>query len=354
MAAIISRRRVKNNGLWNTERMRPAVIGSAHCVSLVIFLLLSAVAPTQSANMTPRSIAELTPTATLALGKTADWVAIGSDAVWVGSTGPFAVHRIDPNINRVIAEVALPGAPCAGLAVGFGSLWIPLCTPTPSLAKVDLADSRLAATFNIGAAAAEAGVTVDEQGVWLVTDNSGSLVRVDPRTGAVQAKVAIAAGSYNPHYSAGTVWISQAEGSRLTGVDAASLQVSASIDTGPNPRFLTSGGGAIWTLNQGDGSVTRIDAHTHTTSSIPLQTPGHGGDIKFDSGLVWSTMPKMPLSVIDAKSNQLMCQWAGPGGDSLGLGFGAIWLTDYNGGTVSRIPIREALRKCAAGPPAPP
>ncbi len=300
--------------------------------------------------MTPRSITELTPAATLKLGKTADWVAVTPDAVWVGSTGPFAVHRIDPKTNRVVADVALAGAPCAGLAVGFRSLWVPLCTAAPSLAKVDLAGNRLSAIFDIGAAAAEAGVTVDEHGVWLVTDKNGSLVRIDPHTGTVRATVMIAAGSYNPHYSAGTVWVSQAEGSRLTGVDTASLQVSAIVATGPNPRFLTSGGGAVWTLNQGDGTVTRIDTRTQVTTSIALHTPGRGGDIKFDAGLVWSTMPKMPLSVIDAKSGKLLCQWAGPGGDSLGLGFGAIWLTDYDGGTVSRIPIDDALGKCTASP----
>src|SRR5580658_8040899 len=116
--------------------MRPVKIGGVG--RLVAFLLLAsaaapgATAPAESADVAPRSISELVPVATFALGKTADWVAVTSDAVWVGSTGPFAVHRIDPNTNRVIAQVALAGAPCAGLAVGFGSLWVPLCTPTPS------------------------------------------------------------------------------------------------------------------------------------------------------------------------------------------------------------------------------
>src|SRR5580693_1711868 len=106
-----------------------------------------------------RSIAELTPEATIHVGKTADWVAITADAVWVGSTGPFAVHRIDPQTNQVVASVALPGEPCAGLATGFGSLWVPMCTAKPSLAKVDLAANRLTAVFDVGPAAAEGGIT---------------------------------------------------------------------------------------------------------------------------------------------------------------------------------------------------
>ena len=88
---------------------------------------------------TPRPISELQPTAVIQLGKTADWVAITPDAVWVGSTGPDAVHRIDPATNKLVATVELAGQPCSGLAVGFGSVWIPLCGKPAALAKVDAA-----------------------------------------------------------------------------------------------------------------------------------------------------------------------------------------------------------------------
>ena len=46
-----------------------------------------------------RPIARLKLSATIKLGKTADWVAVAPDAVWVGSTGPFAVHAIDPRTS---------------------------------------------------------------------------------------------------------------------------------------------------------------------------------------------------------------------------------------------------------------
>src|SRR2546423_1415818 len=79
-------------------------------------------------------ISELQPTAVIKLGKTADWVAVAPDAVWVGSTGPNALHRIDPTTNKLIATVELAGEPCAGLALGFGSVWIPLCGKSATLA----------------------------------------------------------------------------------------------------------------------------------------------------------------------------------------------------------------------------
>ena len=294
----------------------------------------------------PKSITELTPLATFSLGRTADWVAITPDAVWVASTGPFAVHRIDPRTNTRVASVMLPGEPCAGLATGFGSLWVPLCTAPASLAKVSLSSNRVEAIFMVGPAAAEGGITFGAGSVWLITDNSGDLARLNPANGAILGTYHVPPGSYNPAFSGNTVWVTHAEGSELTGIDAGTGRATATIATGPNPRFLTAGGGAIWTLNQGDGTLTRVDTRSKRATTIALGTPGHGGDIAFSDGKVWTTMSKVPLSLIDASTNQLTCQWAGPGGDSLGIGHAAIWLTDYHAGTVSRIAVKDALANC--------
>jgi virginiamycin B lyase len=300
----------------------------------------------------PEPISELKPTAVIQLGKTADWVVIAPDAVWVGSTGPNAVHRIDPTTNKLIATVELAGEPCAGLAVGFGSVWIPLCGKPSALAKVDVTRNVVSAVFPTGPAGSEGGVTTSTDSVWLVTDKEGTLARIDPETGAVRQIVKVPAGSYNPRFHAGQVWVTRADGAEITAVDASSGAVLGTTKTGPGPRFLTSGAGSIWTLNQGDGSLTRIDIHSRqATHTVLLGTPGHGGDIAFGGGMIWTTMPKVPLSAVNTVDSKLLCQWVGPGGDSLGIGHDAIWLTDYHGGTVSRLELQDAVKRCRRRPP---
>jgi virginiamycin B lyase len=334
------------------QRHSRCILAAAAALSIWIFS--SRLAPVPAAGMTsptPRSITELNAAATFHVGKTADWVAITADAVWVASTGPFAVHRIDPKSNQLTASITLPGEPCAGLAAGFGSLWVPLCTAKPTLAKIDLSGHRLAAIFNVGPAAPEGGITVGAGSVWLIIDKLGSLARIDPESGTIRQTVKVPAGSYNPYYSEGQVWVTRAEGTEVTDVDAATGTVLASVRTGPKPRFLTASAGAIWTLNQGDGTLTRIDARTKQATTIALRTPGHGGDIGVGAGMVWTTMPKVPLSVIDSVTYSLRCQWIGPGGDSLGIGHDAIWLTDYHAGTLSRIALNDALTHCNSPPP---
>ena len=282
-------------------------------VAIVPLLAWSAAIIAAGYGVTPRPIAELRPSATIRVGKRADWVAITADAVWVGSTGPYAVHKIDPNTNKRVATVKLTGEPCAGLATGFGSLWIPLCGRTPALAKVDLRSNELMAILRVGPAAAEGGVATSQDSVWIVVDKSGSLARIDPNTGTVRQTVRVPAGSYNPFYIDGQIWVTRADGSELTSVDAATGAIMATTQTGPGPRFLTAGAGAVWTLNQGDGSLTRIDIQTkQVTKTISLGIPGHGGDISFGAGMVWATVRRVPLSVVNGATGSLLCQWVGP------------------------------------------
>jgi virginiamycin B lyase len=300
----------------------------------------------------PRSIAELTPLTTLSLGKTADWVAITADAVWVASTGPFAVNRIDPKTNTRVASVELPGEACSGLAVGAGSLWVPLCTAKPSLARIDLKTNAVTSIYPLGPPAEEGGIAYGAGSIWLIIDKLGSLARISPDSGAVLNTFQVPAGSYNPAFLDGTVWVTHADGSNVTGIEAASGKTIATIVTGPNPRFLTVGAGAVWTLNQGDGTLTRVDPRGRQTATISLGTPGHGGDIAFNDGKIWTSMMKMPLSLIDAGLNRLMCQWAGPGGDALNIGHRSLWLTDYHAGTIKRIAIKDVLAHCSGSPQA--
>ncbi|HZT02259.1 MAG TPA: hypothetical protein VFA39_08370 [Steroidobacteraceae bacterium] len=301
----------------------------------------------ETASGSHRPIEELEPTATIRVGKTADWVAISDEAVWVGSSGPDAVSEIDPHTDRLVATIPLPGNPCAGLAVGHGGVWVPLCAKPNVLARVDLNTRKVMLVAGVGPADREGGITTSPDSVWLIIDRKGTLARIDPSSGRLRQDIHVPGGSYNPLYSAGRIWVTRADGAEVTVVHAATGIVSASVRTGPNPRFLTSGAGAVWTLNQGDGSVTRIDMKTQrVVQTTGLGTPGHGGDIKFGGGMIWTSMSKVPLTVVDGKTGLVLCQWIGPGGDALGIGHGAIWLTNYHAGTISRIEMAAALRDC--------
>jgi len=124
----------------------------------------------------------------------------------------------------------------------------------------------------------------------------------------------------------------------LLKVDPKAMKLVATIPVGPKPRFLTAGAGSVWTLNQGDGTVSRVDIKTgNVAATIDCGLPGEGGEITFGAGSVWATLFNIPLTQIDPATNKPVKQWAGKGGDGLQFGFGSLWLSNFAQQTVWRI-----------------
>jgi streptogramin lyase len=290
--------------------------------------------------------ASLQPSATFKIGKTADWVLITDTAVWVAATESYSVVRIDPATNKIAARIDVPGEACSGLASGFGSIWVPICAKEPVLVKIDELTNKVTATFPIGPAEAEAGITASEDSIWMMTDQKGTLSRIDPVAGTVRQIISIPQGSYNPLYCDGFIWITGFDSGVLTAVDASSGEVVSTITVGPKPRFLTAGGGSVWTLNQGDGSVSRVDIKSKKlTATIGVGTPGPGGEILYGGDSVWTTSFDLPLTRIDPAKNKVMRQWVGSGGDAARFGHDSIWLTDYHKGLLQRFPYKSIVQR---------
>ncbi|HMG85660.1 MAG TPA: PQQ-binding-like beta-propeller repeat protein [Terracidiphilus sp.] len=266
-----------------------------------------------------------------------DWLTATLDAVWVTSEKTDSVVRLNPKTNQPGKTITVH-KPCSGLAVGFGSLWIPSCGDK-TVVRVNAETGAPQAIVPAVPADSEGGITTGAGSVWLVTSAKGELTRIDPATNRIVATIRIPAGSFNPLFAAGAVWVSSNAGNALIRVDPATNNVLSSTPVGPKPRFLTFGAGSIWVLNQGDGTVSRVGAKTgKLLASIPAGIPGHGGEITFGAGSVWATETEFPLTRIDVKTNKVVAQWHGDGGDSVRYAFGTVWLTDLKGGKIWRIP----------------
>jgi virginiamycin B lyase len=281
---------------------------------------------------------DLTPTATFAVQGHPDWMAVTDDAVWVTSSSANHVVRLDAKTNQPGAIVTI-AKPCSGLALGFGSLWIPSCGDH-TVVRVDPGTGAAQATIAAGPADSEGGIAAGAGSVWIVTSKDSDLVRIDPATNAVSAHIRIPAGSFNPIFADGSIWVSSNAGGTLVRVDPATDKMVSETPVGPMPRFLTAGAGAIWVLNQGDGTIARVDTATaKRTALIAAGIPGLGGEIAFGGGAVWATVFEYPITRVDPATNQVTGQWSGPGGDSIRFAHGTVWLTSLMGAKVWRFPL---------------
>jgi len=282
------------------------------------------------------AIDELKKDAVFTVEGTPDWSVITKHDVWVSSARANHVVQLLPSTNTVgiIADIQRP---CSGLAEGFGSIWVPSCG-NHELDRVDPATGKVVATIAADAANSEGGITTGDGSVWFVVKPS-TLLRIAPSTNTVTAKIELPAGSENPVFADGFVWVASFGQDQLLKIDPNSNTLIATIPVGPKPRFITAGDGSIWTLNQGDGTISRVDMKTgKLIASIACGIPGSGGELSYDNGAVWAAIFDFPLTQIDAKTNKVIAQWAGPGGDGVRAGLGSVWLSNLRQGTVWRIP----------------
>jgi YVTN family beta-propeller protein len=286
-------------------------------------------------------MATITPIAVLPVPGTPDWQVMTDDAVWVSNGPKNTIHRLDPKTNQVVAAVEVGKRPCSGLAAGFGSVWVPVCGDK-ALVRVDAKTNQVTATLPIAPANSEGGLIAGPDAIWMVTDIKGTLSRIDPATNKVIAEIAVAPGSVACTFGGGSIWVSSPEKSVITRVDAKTNAVLDTIAVGPGPRFLTWGAGSVWTLNQGDGTVSRVDGKTgKLITNIEVGLPGTGGELAFGDGFVWATVFQIPLSKIDPATNQVVKQWVGPGGDSVRVGHGSLWLSNLREQNLFRIDLKQ-------------
>jgi YVTN family beta-propeller protein len=296
--------------------------------SFALTALVAARADAPDLKAVQHPMSELHAIAKFSIPGSPDWVAI-ADSVWISNNPKSNISQLDPKTNQVGAVITVAKKPCSGLAIAFGSIWVPICSDG-SVQRVDPKSQKIVATIPSGVANTEGGITAGEGSIWMPSDAAGVLSRIDPATNQVVSKISIPSDSFTAAFDAGSVWITSTKNNLLTRVDAKTEKVVAKIPVGRAPRFLATGLGSVWTLNQGDGSVTRVDPATNKVSAtIEVGVPGGGGDIAVGEGAVWVTANGKPLSKIDPATNRVVTQYVGKGGDAMRVGLGSLWLSNH-------------------------
>jgi DNA-binding beta-propeller fold protein YncE len=185
------------------------------------------------------------------------------DAVWVaccGASGAGAdtsggrLLRVDPRRKRVVADIRLPASPVA-IAADSSAVWV--ATAGGQVLQVSQKRPRVTATIDAGGPLGFSHtIAVGPGGVWLADPFDEQVVRIDPESGRVMARVSAGAATALAVTGDG-VWALSSLG--LVRIDPAQDRVAA-VAADPDlrrARLLAAGAGAVWTA--GWSSVARID-----------------------------------------------------------------------------------------------
>jgi DNA-binding beta-propeller fold protein YncE len=190
-------------------------------------------------------------------------VAATRDTVWVACCGEAdagnptpggRLLRVDPARKRVVADIALPAAPVA-VAADPSTTWV--ATAGGQVLVVNQKRNRVVDTIEAGGPLGfSQTIAVGAGGVWLADPFDEQVVRIDPKTRRVMAR--IPAGAVTGLAVTGdTVWALSSLG--LVRVDAARDRVAA-INPDPDlrrARLVAADGDDVWT--SGWSSVSRIN-----------------------------------------------------------------------------------------------
>jgi YVTN family beta-propeller protein len=261
-----------------------------------------------------------------------------------------SLAAVDPSTGRVVAEVPVGATPTA-VASGGGAVWV-LNADDQTISRVDERTKEVR-TFAIGAtptdlAAGASGVWVGNGGKLAKAQFAGAaalaVTRLDPRTGAVVANVALPrvgatrsnATAHHIAVAAGSVWAIAPDFS-LVRIDPARNTVSAVLR---NVAVVAIAGArdAVWAVSH-DGALARVAARSGRVTARVNVPATDLSDIAVGDGSVWATDPYQgTLWRIDPGRHVVERTIdVGVGADSVAFGFASVWVANSLQGTLTRI-----------------
>jgi virginiamycin B lyase len=153
-------------------------------------------------------------------------------------------------------------------------------------------------------------------------------------------------GAAGVHVAGRTVWVTNPENDVVHHIDARRGRLVRSTPTGEMPRFLTTGRrGALWLLNQADGTVTRIAPRTGRRGTHDIGMHGAGGALAADGRWLWARGSERLLARVDQLDGRVAERYGPDAGDgAVVVGFGAVWISAPGIDTVWRLPLSRVPR----------
>jgi YVTN family beta-propeller protein len=221
---------------------------------------------------------------------------VGGKWVWVSEYGQPFLLKIDPKTNKVVAKTGIGTGSC-GLGYGAGSLWIE-DTNTSTVSRVSVATGKRTNAIKVGFTPYD--TTFAYGSAWTTAFTQGDLERIDPARNAVvnRWKLAKATGAVGAF---GSIWATGSDG--VIRVDPTSHKVIARIPVDGGAGWTAASADAVWVTTL--TGIARIDPQTNSVvATVNLAGAPAVGDPDVVNGLVWvPQIRKDSIAVVDPASN---------------------------------------------------
>jgi hypothetical protein len=225
----------------------------------------------------------------------------------VAGSGTVRVRAARLPGTRPNAVCAAAGAfwPSMTLAVDFGSLWV-ACKSQARILRVDPATGAVRARIRFPTAVQIGAVATGLGAVWALDDRQGMLYRVDPRRNAVVRSVPLGTSrAYNVWAGAGSVWVVDDASGELMRIDPAGGVVDR-IAVGDGPSDLVFAGDTLLAVNHRDRGLVRVDVSSRVVTRLTT-LPGDAPERMVRAGgFLWITGRGTDLFRVDEATGSVV------------------------------------------------
>lgn len=234
--------------------------------------------------------------ATLAAGHGALWLTgqvEGERRVTAKGNYPvIKLARVDPAARRVAAVRALPLRSNGNhLAVTGDGVWVsdPAEGPASRIYRVD-PDRFALAGRPLQAGQEPVALAVHEGRLWVANHDDGTLRRIDPATGNVEATIDLGVEPHGMAIGAGAVWIADGHHNAVMRIDPGTGRIVARIDAGFETGMVAASDAGVWVAAAGGADLTRnglarIDPAANRATVVEVE--GQVTEITADGSGVW-------------------------------------------------------------------
>jgi hypothetical protein len=273
------------------------------------------------------------------LGTVALALAVATAGVSVPLTVLSHLHAppapaVRPPVHLSVGSVTRIPAP-GDVVAGEGSVWVRSLDASGTLWRLDPRTGRVLGHVDLGPPRAPFSLAVGDGSVWTINAD-GRLVQVDVRTLRVISSRAIPQGADGIATGFGSVWVTccgpdsrQGEG-ELLNIDLRTDEVAPLMPKIPlpgRPGPVATGFGSVWVVNHA-GGVWRVDPATRHVISIPLPWSRQSlAQIAVGAGAVWGIDRAQGVFELDPSSERIGLPIRVPGAQmGLAAGAGAVWV----------------------------
>jgi YVTN family beta-propeller protein len=173
---------------------------------------------------------------------------------------------------------------------------------------------------------------------------AGTLVKIDPRTNTVAARVAVGRRPVGVVSFAGAMWVANQNSDNVMRIDPATMKVTATVTVARTPNHMATGFGSVWVTSSA-GAVSRIDPATMAVTMIEAVGQDPMGIVVTPGGVFVSDPDGHAVKRIDPATNTVVQTLAtGIRASHLIADGTTLWATDLDTKSVVQISTGEDAR----------